>query len=191
MNVEAVCLIDNTLKPMKMLIDPDGAGTWAVRYLWIQHRDDNDTFTKNYFVQGSEQGMNIRKQTTHLQSTWKNHNAIFDQSAANGDLIWRVKVFNPVSNSIDYVEVWKDIDTIVKLFDKPVTLDNGDTWIDQEKTDLGLGIWNAGFCVRHLKPYTTISKNIAIAEYNKFVARYKNKDNCIINTPMKQAALNG
>jgi hypothetical protein len=191
MNVEAVCLIDNTLKPMEMLINPDSGGDWAIRYLWIQHRDDNETFTKNYFVQGSTQGMNIRKQTTHLQSTWKNHNAVFDQSAQNGDLIWRVKVFNPISNSIDYVEVWKNIDIIVRLFDTVAVLDDGNEWSNQEKQDLGLGIWNAGFCVRHLRPYTTISKNIAIAEYKKFVAQYKNKDNCIINTPMKQEDLNG
>lgn len=191
MNVDAVCLIDNTLKPMKMLIDPDGCGTWAVRYLWIQHRDDNETFTKNYFVEGSTQGMNIRKQTTHMQSTWKNHNATFDQSADNGDLIWRVKVFNPISNSIDYVEVWKDIDTITRLFDEVSILDNGEEWSDKEKKDLGLGIWNAGFCVRHHRPYINISKNIAIAEYKKFVAQYKNKDNCIINTPMKKEILNG
>jgi hypothetical protein len=53
-----------------------------------------------------------------------------------------------------------------------------------------MGIWNAGFCVRHLRPYATISKNLATAEYKKFVAQYKNKDNCIINTPMKQGVLN-
>jgi hypothetical protein len=185
MITNAICFIDNTTTPMNSLIDPDGKTGWVVRYLWIQHRFDNESFVKNYFVEGNNTGLNVRKQTTHLQEKWKNHNEAFNQSAQNGDLVWRVKSFNLVSNSIDYIEIWKDLKTVERIFDEDPTLDNGQTWNKTDKQDLGQGVWDAGFVVRHFRPYQNISKHQAVTEYNKFLERFRSKDNCIINTPWK------
>lgn len=184
--IEAICFIDNSKELMFPLIEPDGYKDWVLRYLWIQHRFDNDNFVKNYFNQGNTTGHNVRKQTTHLQEQWKNHNQVFEQSALNGDLIWRVKVYNQYSNSIDYVEIWKDLDTVTKLFDEETKLENGDVWQDDQKRDLGKGIWEAGFIVRHYRPYQYISKGTALEYYRQFIDRYKNKDGCIINTPFNK-----
>lgn len=182
MITNAICFIDNTLTPMESLIDPDGQEGWVVRYLWIQHRFDNDAFVKNYFTGGNASGINVRKQTTHLQEKWKNHNDAFNQSALNGDLVWRVKSANRSNNSIDYIEIWRNLATVERIFDEDPRLENGQIWNQEDKRDLGRGVWDAGFVVRHFRPYQNISKNQAITEYRKFVERSKNKDNCIINT---------
>lgn len=183
MITNAICFIDDTLTPMESLIDPDGQQGWVLRYLWIQHRFDNDSFVKNYFTEGNTSGLNVRKQTTHLQEKWKNHNEAFNQSALNGDLVWRVKSFNPLSNSIDYIEIWRSQDIVEGIFDKDPVLENGKVWNEEDKRDLGKGVWDSGFIVRHFRPYQNISKHQAINEYKKFVERFKNKDKCIINTP--------
>jgi hypothetical protein len=185
MNVSAICFIDNSIQPMTPLIIPDCAEGWVMRYLWIQHRENNEDFVKNYFNGGNNTGLNVRKQTTHLQNQWKNHNAAFDQSAVNGDLIWRVKAYNVVSQSIDYIEIWKDLETVNRLFEVESKLDNGEVWSKDQKSSLGQGVWDAGFIVRHYRPYQSISKLCAVSAYKMFVDRYKNKDKCIINTPMK------
>lgn len=185
MNISAICFIDNSQKIMKPLVIPDGNPGWVMRYLWIQHRENNDNFVKNYFNGGNNQGLNVRKQTTHLQNQWKNHNKAFDQSAINGDLIWRVKAYNAESESIDYIEVWKDLETVKKIFDEESKLEDGEIWSDDQKKSLGQGIWDAGFIVRHFRPYQLISKSCAETAYKKFIERYRNKDGCIINTPWK------
>jgi hypothetical protein len=185
MNISAICFIDNSIQPMTPLVIPDRSEGWVMRYLWIQHRENNEDFVKNYFNGGNNTGLNVRKQTTHLQSQWKNHNAAFDQSAVNGDLIWRVKAYNSISQSIDYVEIWKDLETVNRIFEAESKLDNGEVWSKDQKSSLGQGVWDAGFIVRHYRPYQSISKPCAEAAYKMFVGRYKNKDKCIINTPMK------
>lgn len=186
MQVNAICFIDNSEELMTPLITPDNQGPWVVRYLWIKHRDDNEKFVKNYFNAGNTTGLNVRKQTVHLQEQWKNHNQAFNQSAENGDLIWRVKAYNSVSNSIDYIEVWKDLNTVYKIFDKELELESGSVWNEDQKKGLGQGVWDAGFVVRHYRPYKSISKECALTFYKQFVERYKNKDGCIINTPYKK-----
>jgi hypothetical protein len=185
MNISAICFIDNSIQPMTPLIIPDCNKGWVMRYLWIQHRENNEDFIKNYFNGGNNTGLNVRKQTTHLQNQWKNHNAAFDQSAVNGDLIWRVKAYNSTSQSIDYIEIWKDLETVNRLFEVESKLDNGEVWSKDQKSSLGQGVWDAGFIVRHYRPYQSISKSCAESAYKMFIDRYKNKDKCIINTPMK------
>jgi hypothetical protein len=179
---DAVCRIDDSKKAMAALIEPDDQPGWALRYLWIQHRFDNDNFTKNYFTSGNNTGLNVRRQTTHLQTVWKNHNAVFDESGLNGDLVWRVKVYNNISFSIDYVEIWRSIDILKNIFIEEPKLSQGQQWTNNEKNQLGQGIFDAGFEVRHLLPYRNISKKSAIEYYWQFVDRWKNRDHCIINT---------
>ena len=185
MIVHAISLVNNSTQMMHPLVNPDGGEWWVMRYLWIQHRENNEDFVNNYFNGGNNAGINVRKQTTHLQNQWKNHNEAFDQSALNGDLIWRVKAYNAISKSIDYVEIWKDLETVNSIFDSESKLDNGEVWSKNQKSLLGQGIWDAGFIVRHYRPYQSISKSCAETAYKMFVDRYKNKDKCIINTPMK------
>jgi len=161
-------------KQMSTLVNPDGNSTWAVRYLWIQHLDDNTTFYNNYFDPDlSKAGMNVRKQTANLKSDWLAHNQIFFDSAANGDLVWRVKIGNPTSCSIDYIEVWRSVDVLEHYFG------------DSPKTSnlFHSSLYEAGFDIRTWYPYNTISKELALEYYSKFVAKHDNKDQCIINTP--------
>lgn len=182
MKCDAISYILGDIKELETQIDPDGIDEWAVRYLWIQHRWDNSKFTSEYFTAGHTTGLNVRKQTTHLGDTWKNHNRVFDESAANGNLVWRVKAYNSASQSIDYIEVWRSLDVLRNIFGGTPKLESGDTWTQEEKERLGYGIWESGFEVRHLRPFVSISKDRAIEYYWKFVERWRNKDNCIINT---------
>jgi hypothetical protein len=182
MTVSARNFIADDIKEMHLLVDPDGIKEWAVRYLWIQHREHNVEFVTNYFTNGNNKGLNVRSRTEHLGETWTNHNKIFDESAANGNLVWRVKSYNSISQSIDYIEVWRSTELLNNIFDKNPMLSNGERWTTEQKNELGKGIYDSGFDVRHLRPFADISKKQAIEYYNAFVVRYKNRDNCIINT---------
>jgi len=182
MKHEAKSWITNDHATRILQIEPDGVGDWGVRYLWINHRTDNDEFMANYFNKGNQIGHNIRKQTASLGSVWSNHNQMFDENAANGNLVWRVKAGNEYSKTIDYIEIWRSIKIIDEIFNGTPILENGNIWTENEKNDLDMGIWDAGFEVRHLYPSMTISKNLAIEYYWNFVDRWKKGHKCIINT---------
>jgi hypothetical protein len=171
------------LQEMTSLIDPDDQGIWAVRYLWIQHTQDNNKFYNNYFDPALAQtGMNVRKQTANLKNDWTAHNQIFHDSAANGDLVWRVKIGNPTSRSIDYIEIWRSVKTVEQHFgDNP-----NQTWPKDNRKSFNQQLFEAGFEIRSWYPYRTISNKLAIDYYNKFVDQHKNKQHCIINTPWRK-----
>lgn len=180
---------DNTCLPT--LVVPNGRGPWAMRYLWVKHRDDNTAFLANYFNKGNNTegtGLNLRKNTAHI-SSWAAHNAIFETSRDNGNLVWRVKVFNQFANSIDIIEVWRSPLIIRQLFGDlkasatdRLTCDR----TDEEKQELRLGLYNAGFEVRSFRGsstvYPLVGPVMAIGWYKHFVQRYMSKDKCIINT---------
>jgi hypothetical protein len=182
MNYLTECFFNDNLKEMFGLIDPDNQPGWAVRYLWIQHRFENEQFIKNYFANGHTRGLNVRTQTQHLGQVWRNHNQVFDDSGANGNLVWRVKVLNSISHSIDYIEIWRSVDIIKSIFDQTPTLKSGHQWTEQEKISLGQGIYDSGFEVRHLLPYRQISQQLALKYYQQFLEQNADKNNCIINT---------
>ena len=172
-------------KEMIPLIEPDGKGPWAIRYMWIQHTTNNDEFFENYFNQGNKTGMNVRKQTTHLASDWSKHNEIFERSGKNGDLVWRIKVGNYKSRSIDYIEVWRNYDLLIDYFD----FDRGGSkvnettvWEDNSRKEFAQQLFDTGFDLRVWEPYPLISKEQALEYWRLFVERYKNKEQCIINT---------
>jgi transposase-like protein len=182
MIVSAINFVTQDHCDLETLIDPDNVNEWAVRYLWIQHRTENSEFVANYFTNGNSRGLNVRKRTQHLGESWRNHNRVFDESAANGNLVWRVKSYNCRSQSIDYIEIWRSQEILTGIFDKPAVLLDGNQWTDTEKSDLGRGIYDSGFDVRHLRPFAGISRKLAIEYYWKFVERNQAQDNCIINT---------
>lgn len=167
-------------KQMESLINPDNKSGWVVRYLWITHTVDNDSFYNNYFDPSLKQaGMNVRTRTADLKSDWEAHNQIFFDSAKNGDLVWRIKVGNPSSKSIDYVEVWRSLEVLEQHFgDNPTT----PGWGNEVRVDFHRSLFEAGFDVRSWIPYNSISKELAATYYKKFIEQYKNKDHCIINT---------
>ena len=173
-------------KIMTPLIEPDNMGPWALRYLWVQHNQDNDKFYNNYFdPELSQAGMNIRKQTSDLKSEWTAHNQIFFDSAANGNLVWRVKVGNPIDKSIDYIEIWRTHEIVKNYFGyapNNTSTDNPE-WQATDRKEFNRNLYEAGFDIRSWRPYATISKELAIDYYKKFVEQHKNKDRCIINTP--------
>ena len=161
------------------LVIPDYGNDYALRYVWMQHRFNNTEFIKGYFTGGNNSGMNVRKQTVELQAHWNRHNAIFNDSGKNGDLIWRVKVLNSLNNSIDYVEVWKSSEIIHSL------LEDESTWPVGSMDLLKQGIYEAGFSAQKWIPYPTISEEWSTRHYNFFLDLAKKKENCIINTPLR------
>jgi hypothetical protein len=173
-------------KEMHTLIDTDQEGPWAIRYLWIQHTKDNEKFYNNYFDPALAQtGMNVRKQTANLKQDWAAHNQIFFDSAANGNLVWRVKVGNPICKSIDYVEIWRSADIIKQFFSpQPTTqISEGVEWHAESRKNFNKELFDNGFDIRSWVPYNTISKIQAMRYYQQFVEQWRNKDRCIINTP--------
>lgn len=167
------------------LVIPDYIGPWGIRYIWIKHKERNIEFVNNYFIEGSNIGLNVRKQTTHLQNLWGSHNKIFEDSKLNGNLVWRVKVFNVFAQSIDYVEVWKSPEILTNTWG----LNGSDNGIrsKEESISLSNGLFNSGFEIRSWRDspnnWATVSKNTAIHWYLHFVKKWKARDNCIINTP--------
>jgi hypothetical protein len=171
---------------MTSLIDPDNAGPWAIRYLWIRNLNDNETFYNNYFDPTLAQaGMNIRKQSADLTNDWTAHNQIFFDSAKNGNLVWRVKVGNPINKSIDYIEIWRSQEIVKSFFgDSPtVTINDNITWTNDSRVSFLEQLRDKGFDIREWTEFPTISKIQAMQYYKKFVDRWENKDSCIINTP--------
>lgn len=160
------------------LVDPDDGKDFAVRYIWMKHKNNED-FLQGYFTNGNSAGLNVRKQTVEFQEHWNQHNKIFIDSANNGDLIWRVKVLNDSNRSVDYIEVWKDQKTIVSL------LEENPNWSSQSMSILKKGIYDAGFIAQKWLPYPTVSKEWSVTQYKKFAEMSSRKLNCIINTPMK------
>ena len=73
-------MFDTEMHYMPPLIVPDGQGPWALRYIWVQHKERNDEFVANYFNGGNNAtgtGLNLRKRTAYMQDAWNPHNAIF------------------------------------------------------------------------------------------------------------------
>jgi hypothetical protein len=174
---------EQTSQQMTAQIIPDYEGPWAIRYLWVQHLDDNESFCKNYFDPSlAKSGLNIRKQTAHLTTEWSAHNKIFIDSGENGDLVWRVKIANLNDNSIDYIEVWKSIEILEKYFGTNLT------WDGVSRRNFNEKLFNAGFDIKSWEPYPTISKKKAMSYYNQFFEDWNNKrSQLIINTFWKRA----
>ena len=176
------------------LVIPDRQGPWAVRYIWVKHREQNDEFVANYFNKGNNEtgtGLNLRKRTAYMQTAWNPHNQIFETNRDNGNLVWRVKVHNPHANSIDYVEVWRSPEIIKSMFHyiKPgeaVQVTDGVVRTNEDQTQLRKGLYEAGFEVRRWRDadtnWPTVTPQVAMMWYRHFVAKHQNQENCIINT---------
>jgi hypothetical protein len=126
-----------------------------------------------------------------MQTAWNPHNQIFETSRDNGNLIWRVKVHNPVANSIDYVEVWRSPEIISSMFryikeGETVKVTDGVERTAEDQKTLRNGLYDAGFEVRRWRDaetnWPTVSPQVAMMWYRHFVKKHLNQDNCIINT---------
>ncbi len=187
------------------LVIPDGKGPWALRYVWVRHKTRNDEFIANYFNKGNNStgtGLNLRKQTSHMQDAWNPHNNIFETSRDNGNLVWRVKAYNEHANSIDYIEVWRSRDVIKQTFgirrrppaetSAPVdSLPDGDKIEEsssplarsvEEIVKLRKGLDEAGFEPRVWNLWPEINPLVAMRWYQHFVQRWQLQDKCVINT---------
>lgn len=178
-------------KEMRPLLIADNGGDWAVRYLWIQSIDDNQAFISNYFrknISDSASGKNIRNSTTHLADFWKTHNAIFDNSSKNGNLVWRIKTLNKIEMSIDYIEIWRNVDLIEDYFllnDRKIKICDNLLWSKSEKNSLAEGLFESGFVTRLQYPIMTISKQLALEYYYSFIKNI-DKDILIVNCPYSE-----
>lgn len=183
------------------LVIPDGKGPWALRYIWVQHRDRNDEFIANYFNKGNNSsgtGLNLRKQTAHMQDAWNPHNRIFEESRDNGNLVWRVKAYNALANSIDYIEVWRSPEIIRETFgarrpktpiqesvgeqDSAVKAASDLARAPEEIVKLRQGLAEAGFAPRVWSIWPRVHPVRAMHWYQHFVKRWENQDKCVINT---------
>lgn len=189
-------------KKLPPLVIPDGRGPWALRYLWVQHKTRNEEFISNYFNNGNNEkgsGLNLRKQTQHLKDSWDPHNKIFEESRDNGNLIWRVKVYNSYANSIDYVEIWRSREIIKQTFgariesdndlkDRPNSIEVLETPGNLSRTvkeiyNLRKGLDESGFEIRIWDNFPKVHPLLTMNWYHHFVGRFKLKDQCVINTP--------
>jgi len=171
------------------LIDFDNIDEWAVRYVFMKHQS-NDEFITNYFSKGNMPNLNVRKITSERADLWEPHNLVFSLSEINGDLIWRVKVHNKTTQSIDYIEVWKNKKIIADYFfnnDSDTILPDNTVWTSTQKQELSKMILDFGFIANSMNPVFGISKIQAFEYYNNFVNQSLEKGNCIINTKFNQA----
>lgn len=171
------------------LVDIDNVDEWAVRYVFMKHQN-NDEFIANYFSKGNMPNLNVRKITSERVDLWKPHNLVFTLSEITGDLIWRVKVHNKITQSIDYVEVWKNKKVIIDYFfsnDNDSILPDNTTWTSKQKQELSKMVYDYGFIANSMNPVFGISKKQAIQHYNNFVTQSVKQGNCIINTKFNQA----
>lgn len=95
------------------LFIPDGAGPWAVRYIWMKNNDDN--FLENYHNKTGAKA-NVRRSTAHLEQYWIPHNCLLINQGHLGNIVWRIKTTNPFNSSIDIIEVWRSRNHITDLF---------------------------------------------------------------------------
>lgn len=165
------------------LIKPDDINDYCLRYLWIQYPENNDEFLEEYFkpkpvdeatknpISGPA-GLNVRARTKHLSEKWAIHNKIFEEAWHNGELIWRVKVLNTISKSIDYVEVWKSAEYLEHKFQS------------EDHMDLANGIFETGFDIRRWYPFQSISEDVALLYYENFINMSTKTNTCIITTPL-------
>lgn len=181
---------------MAPLIVPDGAGPWAIRYIWCKHTENNKDFVANYFAAKSDQekgkaGLNLRKRTAYMQEHWDPHNELINTSRDNGNMIWRVKVHNPIADSIDYVECWRSPEVLSQVFSDlmPGTelkiKDNVVRTATNQQT-LRNNLYKEGFEIRRwVDPVTnwpTINPGLAMYFYWNFVQKHWLKANCRVNT---------
>lgn len=172
-------------KSLHGLIETDDVEECFIRYTWIQHETDNERYVTNYFTGGVEKGLNIRAQSVHLNSYWEGFNTFMDLAIDLGYIAWRVKVFNEINRSIDYIEVWRNKQAIHNLYDfrQDIVLENGYVWKKESKLSLSQGIDDVGFKKWNLASIRGISEKMAADQYKNFVAMWRKKQNCIINTP--------
>lgn len=173
-------------KRMRPLIESDFVEELYIRYVFISHRN-NQQFIKNYFDKNSKSNINVRKLTAEYQDLWKYHNSVFDQSAKNKDLIWRVKILNQYEKTIDHIEIWKNKNLVNDYFlsnEQDSILPDGSLWKSADKKLLSKMIYDQGFIARTIVPLISISNDLALKYYNNFLLLAKEKKQCIINTTM-------
>ena len=183
---------------MPPVVVADNKGPWAVRYLWCKHKTQNDEFVKNYFFANentSEIGLNLRKRTAYMQSVWDSHNAIFDTSKDNGNLIWRVKIYNPLANSIDYIEVWRSPEVLTSLFQyipqgESIEITDSVERTNIDQSTLRANLYKEGFEIRlwldEITYWPTVSPQLAMFWYWTFVKRHFAQDNCRVNSKWRK-----
>lgn len=180
-----IVLGDRPEETWPLLVTPDGRGPWALRYVWFKH-ERNSEFLAGYFDNGNELALNLRKLTSHLSELWKPHNDALRAAAAQGDIIWRVKVLNRENASIDHVEVWKSREVLHRYFHT----DLDGTWTDEQRSQLGQGMREAGLIIKRVsEPYPLIGRSCALAAYRRFLQRAATADSCNIFTPLSKRVM--
>jgi hypothetical protein len=98
-----------------------------------------------------------------------------------------VKVANEISQSIDYIEIWKNQEILNNYFgDNDTSIDNSKVWKRDSRKSFAKNLYDSGFDIRYWMPYPLIGKKCAMAAYKHFIDRCKNRNGCIINTPWKR-----
>lgn len=165
-----------------MMFEPDGRGPWAVRYHWIRHTR-NQEFLDNYFAaDGDGLKLNLRTLTGDRQDLWKPHNQNLANAEISGDMIWRVKILNPTTQSIDHMEVWRSREVLDRYFHA----DDNPVWPPHLREELHLMLVDRGFRTKNLpRPYPLISKVQALQLYAEYVRQVRKKQPIRIETRLR------
>lgn len=91
------------------LFVPDEIGPWAVRYVFIKKSDLSQQYN-------SGSGSNIRSSSSHLNESWRAHNALMINQCHLGNVVWRLKIINRIDQTVDMIEVWRTINMATTLF---------------------------------------------------------------------------
>lgn len=108
-------LSENAEIPLTPVFLPDNIGPWVLKYMWIIKKDDPN-FIENYHNTSDGTKPNVRKNTIHLEDHWRAFNSVMVNNGHLGNIVWRIKLTNIYSNTIDIVEVWRSRDILDGIF---------------------------------------------------------------------------
>lgn len=101
--------------PLIPVFMPDNIGPWVLKYMWILKKDDPN-FINNYHNIASGTKNNVRKTTDYLGEHWRAFNSVIINNGHLGNIVWRIKLTNAYSKTVDIIEVWRSKEILDNIF---------------------------------------------------------------------------
>lgn len=101
--------------PLIPVFIPDNIGPWVLKYMWILKKDDPN-FINKYHNTALGTKNNVRKTTDYLGEHWRAFNSVIVNNGHLGNIVWRIKLTNTYSRTIDIVEVWRSKEILDNIF---------------------------------------------------------------------------
>ena len=115
--------------PLVPVLIPDNIGPWVLKYMWVLKKDNPD-FIDTYHDSSSGVKNNVRKTTEYLNEHWRAFNSVIVNNGHLGNIVWRIKLTNPYSKTIDIIEVWRSKEILDNIF----SFANSDTVLIEQAT---------------------------------------------------------